>query len=132
MKREEDTKRESFIRWLIPSKLTICLFVFYVLVVGIFLYLLDVKTGAGFGIKEIAFAIVAAFLLAALVVWIEVVMRKNPYLGLIIGLVVVMLLVNALFIKFKGPYTTTFASIGGFGTIGHLIYHFFIYRKEAR
>lgn len=129
MKRESEEKG-SFIHWLIPSKLTIALFVFYLVVITVFLYLLDSKTGVGFGIKEIAFALAAAFLLTALVIWILAVMRKNPYLGLIIGLVIVVLLVNALFIKFKGPYTTIFAVIGVLGTVGDLMYHFFKYREE--
>lgn len=129
MKKEE---RESFIHWITPSKFTVALFVFYLILIGLFLYFLDKVTSAGFGIKEIGFAFVTAFLLAALITWIKTIMGKNPYLGLIIGLVIVVLLANALFIKYKGPYTLTFAAIGGLGTVGYLIYSFFLARKEVR
>lgn len=127
MKKEE---RESFIRWLIPTRLTLALFGFYVVLIGLFLYLLDKVTSAGFGIKEIGFTLVAAFLLTAVLAWITITMRKNPYLGLIIGLVIMVLLTNALFIRYKGPYTLTFAAIGALGTVGYLIYSFFLARKE--
>ncbi len=132
MKKESDSRNDSFISWLIPSKSTVALFVFFLLIVGLFLFFLDKKTDVGFGIIEIAFTIIAAFILAALFAWIKVIMKKNPYLGLVSGILIAVLLINALFIKYKGPYTMTFAGIGALGTVGYLMYHFFIYRGEDK
>ncbi|MEK6859038.1 MAG: hypothetical protein AABX53_03975 [Nanoarchaeota archaeon] len=132
MKKESDSRDGSLISWLMPAKSTVTLFVFFLLIVGLFLFFLDKKTGAGFGFVECAFALVAALLLAALFAWIKLIMEKNPYLGIISGILIAVLLTNALFIKYKGPYTMTFAGIGALGTVGYLMYHFFIYRVEDK
>lgn len=132
MKKESDARSESLLRGLAPSKSTLALFVFFLLVIGLFLFFLDKKTDTGFGFVECAFALIAAVLLAALFAWIKLIMTKNPYLGLITGILIAVLLINALFIKYKGPYTMTFAGVGALGTVGYLMYHFFVYRGEDK
>ena len=132
MKKEAriSAQHETFFHSLIPSRITITLLIFYIILIGAFLFILDSKTSKGFGLVEIIFAIVSACVLAALFVWINSLMRKNSYLGLISGIVLIVLLTYALFVRYKGPYTLIFAAIGAFSTAGYLIYNFFKLRAE--
>lgn len=123
-------EKQSFIQWLTPSFLTCTFFIFFVALIGTFLFLLDQKLDRGFGAVQILFTFIAAFLITSLLVWVKTILRKNPYLGMISGLVIIVLLVQALFTKYKGPYTLMFAGIGALASVGYVVYHFFTYRAQ--
>lgn len=129
--KKEDNRNETFLEWLMPSKVTLGLFFGYTLVVGLFLYFLNQKTNSGFGISEIAFAIIASFILTSVMVWIKALEEKNSYLGLIIGIATVAYLSYAIFIRFWGPYTIVFLAIGALISMLYLTVYFLKIRKEG-
>jgi O-antigen/teichoic acid export membrane protein len=113
----------------IISIMTIIFCAVYVALVAIFLYLLHTKTDAPFGLVEISFAVVAGIVLGLIVQWTRSIIRKNPYLGLVAGIFVIVALVYALFLPYNGPYTTGFAIVGSLIAIVYFVYCFFLYRK---
>lgn len=132
MKKGVEKEQESFVHALLPTKLTCALFIVYLILVGSFLFLLDKKAHTGFGAIEIAFAFAAAFLWVAFLVWSKSLIGKNPYLGLVMGLVVVVLLAYALFVRYQGPNTLVFATVGALITVSYLLYHFFKTRSVEK
>ncbi len=127
---KKEVRQETFIHWLIPGSMTLALFIGYALLIAVFLYLLDQKVNTGFGFAEVMFSLGASFLWVAFLNWVKSIINKNPYLGLIIGLVIVVLLANALFIRYKGPNTLIFSAIGALSSVGYLMYLFFKARTE--
>lgn len=121
---------ETFIQWLIPGSMTLMLFIGYAILIGLFLFLLDKKLNTGFGVVEILFALGASFLWVAFLNWVKSIIHKNPYLGLIIGLVIVVLLANALFIRYNGPNTMIFSALGALSSVSYLMYLFYNARSE--
>lgn len=133
---EENMQRRFFL----PSKLTIALFIAYLVLNLAFFYLLSVKSPqapeagkvafspGAFGFPEIILAIAIAIILTAVFSWVKSFIKKNRYLGAIIGLVFIGLFVYGLSFRFKGPYTTTFSIIGSIITLLYLGIYFFQYR----
>ena len=94
-----------------------------------FFFLLNQKTGESFGLAEIFSSIAFAIITTTFLVWIRSFMRTRPYLGSIIGLVVLMVFEYALFLRYSGPYTTTFAIVTGVVILIYFGISFFKYRK---
>lgn len=113
----------------IVSITTIILAVVYVVLVMLFFFLLHSKTDAAFGLVEVGFAIISGIILALLLQWNRSIIKKNPYLGLVAGIFVIVTLVYALFLPYSGPYTTAFATVGSSIAIFYFVYCFFRYRK---
>ena len=51
--------------------------------------------------------------------------KNNPYLGLSIGLPVLVVSIYSLYLRFKGVYTNAFAIISGFLVLVFLLFNFF-------
>ena len=109
---------------------TIILTIIMLVIPLAFFLLLDQKTGVGFGLAEIFFSIVFAILTTIFLLWIRSFMRTRPYLGFIIGLIVLMAFEYGLFLRYVGPYTTTFAMITSLIVLVYFGIFFFKYRKE--
>mgnify|MGYP001563991516 CR=1 FL=1 len=90
-----------------------------------FFYLLDKKTGAGFGLSEVLFSVAVTVLITGLMLFAKEVMVRDKYLGGIIGIVILAAGEYSLFFKFKGPYTTTFAIISAIVVLVYLGINFF-------
>ena len=107
----------------------IILVIFLIIPLAFFL-LLNSKTGSGFGLKEISFSIVIAIVATLFLLWNKNFMENRPYIGLIIGLVVLVLVEYSLFFRFKGPTTITFAIIIALVVITFLGFFFFKFKKR--
>ncbi len=125
-------KKESFREERILSLPTILLFILYAVILLAFFFLLDKQTNAGFGLAEILFAIVSAGLMTGIFAGSAYLMRSNIYLGSVFGIIFIFALVYALFMRFRGPYTTMFAVIGSIIGVIYLIYSFIITCRENR
>ena len=114
----------------IPSIMTIVLFIIMLVIPIVFFVLLDNVTNAGFGIKEILFSIAFAIATTLFLTWIKSFMKNRPYLGLIIGLIILVSFEYSIFLKYIGPYTTTFAIITGLIILIYFGYYFLKFKKE--
>jgi hypothetical protein len=103
---------------------TITLGILLLIVSIMFFYLLSSKTGADFGLTQIIFAITVALISTALLRWVKFFMTKNPYLGLVIGLLVLGSSIYSLRLKFIGPNTNTFSVIIALIVLAYLFIHF--------
>ena len=105
-----------------------------------FFYLLSVKTAQlspgensyDFGLEEIIFSIIFAFLAVFFLLWLKSFMKTKPYLGIIVGLIALGGFSYSVFFKFKGPYTTTFVIITALIVLSYLGFYFIKYRNEER
>ena len=113
------------------SLLNIALYVFYFLLILTFFFLLDKQKSLGFGFTEILIALAGSILLASFLIWVKSMMPNNSLLSLIFGLIIVGSLLYALFIRFNGPYTLTFAAIGSLASVAYLLFYFFKYRHQS-
>ena len=113
-----------------PSKFTIILFCIYLALTLTFFYLLGQKTARGFGLLEIIFSFGISLVVTFLIAWIRGREERNPYLGMILGVVAVFASLYAIFQRYQGPYTLTFATIAALITVGYFVFYFFKYRKE--
>lgn len=74
-----------------------------------FFFLLARKTSEEFSAGQIIFALILSAIIILILFWLKEVLSKNPYLGLSIGLLMIVAAVYSLYIKFSGPYTNIFA-----------------------
>lgn len=111
------------------SLLTILLFAVMLIIPLAFFFLLDQKTGSGFGLVEIFFSLVFAVVTTSFLLWVKSFMMTRPYLGLIIGLVVLIAFEYGLFLRYWGPRTTIFAIIMALVVIVYLGIYFLRFRK---
>ncbi len=95
-----------------------------------FFILLSIKTSAPFGISEILFAVVFSIIATLLLLWIKSIMRKNPYTGIVIGVLILVISITSLFYRFSGPYTYAHASAAGIVVLAYLGIEFYRYRKR--
>ena len=131
-------KEEVKQRRLIPSLSTIIITILMLIIPLVFFYLLSVKTAqlspgenpSEFGLEEILFSIIFAFLSVSFLLWLKSFIKIKPYLGLIVGLVALGAFSYSVFFKFKGPYTTTFVILTGLIVLSYLGFCFFKYRNE--
>ena len=96
----------------------------------LFFYLLGTKTDLKFGIAQIIYSIALGLLAVFFLYWLTLLMKKNAYLGLITGIAAIIASIYAIFVKYSGPYTTTFAIITGVILIIYLFIHFFKAKKS--
>ena len=133
-------KEEVKQRRLIPSLSTIIISIVMLIIPLAFFYLLDIETSANlspgneslneFGLEEILFSIIFAFLSVSFLLWLKSFIKIKPYLGLIVGLVALGAFSYSVFFKFKGPYTTTFVILTGLIVLSYLGFCFFKYKRE--
>lgn len=76
-----------------------------------FFYLLSVKADTGFGFAQIIFSIIVTIFATLLFRWLKFFMTKSPYLGLIIGFIILGSAIYSLRLKFQGTYTNIFSII---------------------
>ncbi len=107
------------------------LFAFYLTITIIFFVMLAQETNAEFGAMEIIFSIGLSWLLALIFSWNRDLVLSNPYLGLGIGVLGIIAIISALFARYSGPYTLSFATIGALGTAIYLVIFFFIGKSRA-
>jgi hypothetical protein len=108
------------------------LFAFYLVIAIVFFVMLAQKTNAEFGFMEVLFSIGMAWLLALIFSWNRDLVLSNPYLGLGIGILGIIAIISALFARYSGPYTLSFATIGALGTAIYLVVFFFIGKGRAK
>ena len=83
-----------------------------------------------FGIKEIIFSIVFAFLMAGFLIWVKSVIEKNAYLGAIIGVIATVVLCYAFSLRYRGFYSTVFMAIVGLIVLFFLGVNFWKFKKN--
>jgi len=129
-KSEREMKKEK--HFLINYTSLILLIIFLVIPLSFFLLLSINVQGKSFGLMEIAFSIISSVLITSFLSWNKRFTLKNPYLGTIMGLVVLAFLEYALFIKYSGPYTLSFAIISAMIVLGFLGMNFIKGLKAKR
>lgn len=106
------------------GKLTIFIGVAFIFLAETFLYFLSSKTGASFGLKEIAFGLISGIVITLFLIWARFIMASNKYLGAFISLTGIIAIVYALTRKYQGIYTTVFTSIGVILALFYIIFYF--------
>ena len=91
------------------EKNNIILFFSILIISFSFFYILNSKTGIGFGITEILFSIVISIFATSSLIWSKSIISKNRYLGVIVGLLLIGLFEYSLYNKYSGIYTNFFA-----------------------
>jgi hypothetical protein len=109
---------------------TIALLIIFLIIPLIFFYLLKSNTGADFSFKEIAWSIAISIVVTAFLIWDKSVIKNRPYLGLIIGIVVLATTSYGITYRFKGPTTTTFLIISAIIILFYLGKFFFRYKNR--
>jgi ABC-type multidrug transport system permease subunit len=136
MKKEDDLEQEmiddgkgsSFF----PIKIsTIVLLVLFIFLTVSFSIILSYKTDEGLGFSEIVFSIVLSLVLTLFLSWVGAKIENNPHLFFSLGIIFLGSGIYALFQRFKGPYTTTFAVISGVIVLTYLFIRFFSVRKNG-
>jgi len=125
-------KKEEAQETRVISIYSILLLISYAMIITAFLFLLNKQQNTGFGVSEIIFSIIAALLLTSMFIVAKLLMRANACLGLAFGLVFILSLLYALFTRFTGPYTTTFAVIGSLVALIYMGIYFFKYRTLSK
>ncbi len=113
-----------------PGLTTIILGILLAVISVLFLYLLNTKTGAPFGLTQVLYSIVIGIIATFFFYWLNLLMRNNAYMGMIIGIAALGASVYALFVKYSGPYTTTFAIILSIIVLIYLFIQFFKTKKN--
>ncbi len=91
---------------------SIMLLVIFLIVPLAFFFLLSQSVPEKpFGLTQIAFSLAFSMLATIFLMWTKSLSKINDYLGTIIGLAVLGALEYALFVKYSGPYTSTFGII---------------------
>ena len=108
MKKEEIKENRFSFK---PSLSTIILAVVILVIALAFFFLLSQETGLPFGFLEVIFSIAIAILASLFLAWVRRMIKKNTYLGVIIGLGVLIAFEYGLYQKFQGPYSTTFSIV---------------------
>ncbi len=124
-----DSEDERPTKFLIKLS-TIILAVLFLFLTISFSVLLSLKTDIEFGFVEIIFSIVLAIVLTLFLSWIGAMMENNPHLFFGLGLIFLGAGEYALFQRFKGSYTTTFAVVSAFIVLGYLFARFFKVKRD--
>lgn len=82
-----------------------------------------------FGIEEILFSLVFAFLMVGFLLWTKSISIKNSYLGGCIGLLGLGILVYAFYLRYRGPYSSVFMITTGLVVVVYLVMNFLKYKK---
>jgi cation transporter-like permease len=67
------------------DKITLVTGIVFIILGELFLYLLSVKTGSTFAMKEILFGLMSGISLTLFLIWIKYIMAGNKHLGGILG-----------------------------------------------
>jgi len=105
--------------------LGLILFAIFFIIPLIFFLLLSFKTGSEFGLKEISFSVVISVLATIFLLWTKTLIKRNPYLGSIIGLSVLGATQYALFFEYQGELTIIFSIIVSIIVVLYLGINFF-------
>jgi hypothetical protein len=106
------------------DKITLVTGIVFIILGELFLYLLSVKTGSTFAMKEILFGLMSGISLTLFLIWIKYIMAGNKHLGGILGVGGIIAVSYAVTRKYQGAYTTTFISMGAIIALGYMIYYF--------
>jgi hypothetical protein len=106
------------------DKITLVTGIVFIILGELFLYLLSVKTGSTFAMKEILFGLISGISLTLFLIWIKYIMAGNKHLGGILGVGGIIAVSYAVTRKYQGTYTTTFISMGAIIALGYMIYYF--------
>lgn len=91
---------------------TIVIFIAMILIpLAFFFFLSQNSPDISFGLKEIIFSLVFGILATSFLFWTKSLTYTNPYLGTIIGLLTLVGLEYALFLKYSGGFTIIFSLI---------------------
>ena len=110
MKKEQPT--QSTLNHRKFSFLNIAIYLFYFILVLTFFFMLDRKNSTGFGLLEIVLSLFVGIFLASILIEIRSLIKVNPLKWTILGIGLIVVFASALFIRFGGPYTIGFASVG--------------------
>ncbi len=82
-----------------------------------------------FGAEDILFSIAFALFMTGFLTWIKSIMRKNTYLGAIIGAVGSFILGYAFHLRYSGYYSNGFLMVAGFVVLIYLGMNFYRYKN---
>jgi uncharacterized BrkB/YihY/UPF0761 family membrane protein len=85
-----------------------------------------------FGLVEMLFAFVFAFLMSAFLIWTKSMSSKNAYLGTLIGIVGAAVIGYAFGLRYRGLYSTGFMIVTGIVVFGYLGRNFWKYRGQDK
>lgn len=119
MKKQKEEPRPEFI----PIG-TLIVFITYAILTAVFLLLLNRQTESPFSVAEFGVALVIAIFLTGALLVVRSLIKSNPFEGLALGAVLIIIVIAALLVKFKGPYTYAFAAVGTLVAIIYLGYYF--------
>lgn len=85
-----------------------------------------------FGIVEILFSVVFGIFMTGFLVWTKSISIKNAYLGVGIGLIGMIVLGYAFYLRFRGPYSTGFMIVTGAIVLFYLGKNFLKFKKFDR
>ncbi len=103
----------------------IILLVVFLIISLTFFILLNSQQGTGFGFSEIMFSIVFSIITTVFLLWIKTFIQKNSYLGSVVGFIILIVSVYALYLKYTGIYTIIFSIITSIIILVYLGYCFF-------
>jgi len=103
---------------------TIIFGIIFLILAETFFYILSEKTGAPFGLTQMAFGLAIAVIISLFLGWVRIILRSNKYTGLFLGIVGTVAMYYALTRKYQGTYTTIFAIIGIILVLGYTIMQF--------
>lgn len=103
---------------------TIILFSILLIISLAFFILLNSKNSTGFGLSEIIKSIIFALASALFYRWAKLLMDKNKYMGIIIGILGMASSVYSILLRFRGVYTTTLTALASITILIYLVYHF--------
>jgi len=122
-KRDAKKSKDRFI-----SLETIILFSIFLGIALVFYILLNAVKGTGFGILEIIFSLVFAIFVAGLLIWTRNLTMTNAYLGTLSGVLIVVALGYAFYLRYRGKYSTIFMIITGLVILIYFGRNFFKYK----
>tara|TARA_Y100000310_G_C20683557_1_gene817557 strand:+ start:2700 stop:3110 length:411 start_codon:yes stop_codon:yes gene_type:complete len=125
-------KEKEVVKPRLINLLTTFLFVVFVAIGIAFFILRSGVTGEGFGFLEVGIAIVFGGFVTWFLLWTRLMTIRNPYLGLVIGVVGFGAFSYGFFVLYKGTYPTIFFVVTGVIVLGYLGYNFFRFREKEK
>ncbi len=120
---EEDEDSDSSKTFAL-DKLTVISTILFIILAELFLYFLNVKTGADYIWVQIVFGILTGLVITLYLVWTRFIMASNKYLGAFLSLAGIISIAYAVTRKYQGTYTTIFMSIGIVLALFYTIFYF--------
>jgi|SRR3989344_2874961 len=88
------------------------------------------KQDFNFGLEEIIYSLVFAFLMAGFLIWVKSLIGKNAYLGVILGIVGTGMFGYGFSKRYWGTYSLIFLSVTGLIILSYLGFSFWKDKKE--